>query len=169
MASEEDLNPNPIVAAAMRIRARQDIGKAIDSAVPGGTKHRYEDAEEALNAFAQNLQIGARRLNSIIGKSSLKFIRLENPLRIRLRFSDLRVAMDLDEVQQLVRITGLGLDGEYSFDPDSELPSFTNLSKISTESGYGDRLIPSQVLKLITKDAALPRPAHLDGPGPIPL
>ncbi len=169
MASEEDLNPNPIVAAAMRIRARQDIGAAIDSAVPGGTKHKYEDAQEALAAFAENLQIGVRRLNSIIGKNGVKFIRLEKPLRIRLRFNDLRVSMDLDEVQQLIRIAGLNLDGEYSFDPDSLVPAFTNLSKISTESGYGDLLIPTQVLKLLTKDAALPRPAHLDGPGPIPL
>ncbi len=169
MSSEEDLNPNPIVAAAMRIRAREDIGAAIDSAMPGGTKHRYEDAEEALLAFSENLHVGIRRLNSILGKNGVKFIRLERPLRIRLRFNDLRAGLDLDEVQQLVRISGLGLDGEYSFDPDSEVPAFTNLSKISTEAGYGDQLTPTLLLKLLTRDAALPRPAHLEGPGPIPL
>lgn len=153
----------------MRIRAREDIGAAIDSAVPGSTKHRYEDAEEALNAFAENLHVGIRRLNSILGKNGAKFIRLERPLRVRLRFNDLRVAMNLDEVQQLVRITGLDLDGEYAFDPDSAVPAFTNLSKISTDAGYGDVLTPTLLLKLLTKDAALPRPPHLDGPGPIPL
>ncbi|GAC1656792.1 MAG: hypothetical protein NVS9B12_08640 [Vulcanimicrobiaceae bacterium] len=169
MAREDDLNPNPIVAAAMRIRARQDIGAAIDSAVPGGGKHLYEDAEEALKAFAASLQIGVRRLNSIIGAQGAKFIRLEKPLRIRLRFNDLRVSLNLDEVRQLVRISGLDLDGEYAFDPDSQVPAFTNLSMISTQAGYGEALTPAKLLKLLTKDAALPRPAHLDGPGPIPL
>ena len=169
MAKEEDLNPNPIVAAAMRIRTRRDLGAAIDSAVPSPAKHRYEDAEEALDAFAKNLKIGVKRLNSILGKSGIKFIRLEKPLRIRLRFGEHRVSLDLDEVQQLVRITGLDLSGEYTFDPDADVPAFTNLSKISTEAGYGDFLTPNALLKLIAKDAELPRPAHLDGPGPIPL
>jgi hypothetical protein len=169
MASEDDLNPNPIVAAAMRIRARRDIGAAIDSAVPLPAKHRYEDAEEALDAFAKSLQTGVRRLNSILGKSGVKFIRLEKPLRIRLRFGEHRVSLDLDEVQQLVRIEGLEISGEYAFDPDSHVPAFTNLSKISTESGYGAALTPTGLLKLVAKDAELPRPAHLDGPGPIPL
>lgn len=171
MPDEEELNPNPIVSAAMRIRARRDIGTAIDSAMSGGTKHRYEDAEAALQAFGEKLNVGVRRLNSILGKqgTGVKFIRLEKPLRIRLRFGDHRVSLDLDEVQQLVRITGLGLEGDYQFDPDAEVPAFTNLSKISTESGYGDVLTPTLLLKEIAKDAELPRPAHLDGPGPIPL
>ncbi len=169
MPSEEDLNPNPIVAAAMRIRARRDLGSAIDSAVPTPGKHRYEDAEEALNAFAKSLQVGIRRLNSILGKNGVKFIRLEKPLRIRLRFGEHRISMDLDEVQQLVRITGLGLEGEYAFDPDAQVPAFTNLSLISTEAGYGNALTPTGLLKLVVKDAELPRPPHLDGPGPIPL
>ena len=169
MSSEEDLNPNPIVAAAMRIRARQDIGAAIDSAVPTNRKHRYEDAEQALIAFAESLQIGVRRLNSILGQNGAKFVRMEKPLRIRLRFEDLRVGLDLDEVQQLVRIRGLDLDGEYAFDADSEVPAFTNLSKISTEAGYGDALTPNVLLKKLTEHAALPRPPHLDGPGPLSL
>ncbi|MDP9018459.1 MAG: hypothetical protein M3N19_09075 [Candidatus Eremiobacteraeota bacterium] len=169
MEPEEPLNPNPIVDAAMRIRARRDVGMAIDSAMSGSAKHRYEDAEEALSAFAEHLALGIRRLNSILGKNGVKFIRMEKPLRIRLRFGDQRLSMDLDEVQQLVKITGLGLEGEYTFDADAELPALTNLSKISTEAGYGEALTPTQVLKTIAKDAELPRPAHLDGPGPIPL
>lgn len=169
MANEEDLNPNPIVAAAMRIRARRDLGSAIDSAVPSPSKHRYEDAEEALDAFAKSLQTGVKRLNSILGKNGVKFVRLEKPLRVRLRFGEQRVSLDLDEVQQLVRISGLDLSGEYTFDPDADVPAFTNLSKISTEAGYGDALTPTALLKLIAKDAELPRPAHLEGPGPIPL
>jgi hypothetical protein len=33
-----DLNPNPIVAMAMRIRARKDVAAAIDSATPAGER-----------------------------------------------------------------------------------------------------------------------------------
>lgn len=168
MPDEEPLNPNPIVSAAMRIRARRDLSGAIDSAVPDG-RVPFEDAEEALGAFAAQLQTGVRRINSILGKDGVKFVRLTNPLRIRLRFGELRVSLDLDDMHQLVRIAGAGLDGEYQFDPGAPVPSLINLSKISTETGYGDALTANGVLKAATQDAQLPRPAHLDGPGPIPL
>lgn len=167
--SDEELNPNPIVAAAMRIRARHDISGAIDSAMPGGERIPFDDAEVALRAFAAQLDTGVRRLNSILGNDGVKLIRLERPLRIRLRFRELRIGLDLDEMQQLVKITGLGLDGEYQFDTASEVPALINLSQISTEAGYGKALTPSGVMKAISKDAQLKRPAHLDGPGPIPL
>ena len=109
-------------------------------------------------------------MNSILGSGSgLKFIRLEKPLRIRLRMGEHRVSLDLDEVAQLVRISGLGLEGEYQFDPQSPVPALINLSKISTEAGYGEALTPASLLKIVAKDAELPRPAHLSGPGPIPL
>jgi hypothetical protein len=169
MPDEEPLNENPIVAAAMRIRARRDISGAIDSAMGGGAERRFEDAEEALGAFAEQLHVGVRRLNSILGRDGVKFIRLQKPLRIRLRFQEKRVSLDLDEIQQLVRITGLDLDGEYQFDPGAAVPALINLSKISTEAGYGTALTPSLLMKAISQDAQLPRPAHLDGPGPIPL
>lgn len=166
MPDEEPLNPNPIVAAAMRIRARRDLGAAVDSATPM-LPHAFEDAEESLAALGVNLQAGVKRLNAILGRDGVKFIRLEKPLRIRLRFRGDRIALDLDEVQQLVKITGLGLEGEYQFDTAAQLPSLMNISKISTEAGYGERLTASSFLKLIAQDAQLPRPAHLDGPGPL--
>jgi len=163
------LNANPIVAAAMKIRRRRDLGAAVDSALDGAGREKFEDAEHALHAFAERLQIGVRRLNSILGKNGVKFVSLARPLRLRLRFGEKRVALDLDEVQQLVRVSGLGLDGSYQFDPASETPALINLSIISTEAGYGEPLTPSKLLKVIAQDAELPRPAHLDGPGPIPL
>ncbi len=166
MPEDEPLNPNPIVAAAMRIRARRDLSAAVDSATPM-LLHRFEDAQESLAALAVNLQIGVKRLNAILGRDGVKFIRLEKPLRLRLRFREERIALDLDEVQQLVKITGLGLDGEYQFDTAAQLPSLLNISKISTDAGYGERLTASSFLKLIAQDAQLPRPAHLDGPGPL--
>ncbi len=62
---------------------------------------------------------------------------------------------------------GLGLDGEYQFDPGAAVPALINLSKLSTEAGYGEPLTPSRLLKTIAADAELPRPAHLDALGPI--
>ncbi len=167
--SDDELNPNPIVAAAMRLRARKDLGAAVDSAMPAGSVSRFEDAGASLRAFGGNLQVGAKRLNSILGKDGVKFIRVENPLRLRLRFGSKRVTLDLDEVQQLVRVAGLGLEGEYQFDPDAPVPALINLSKLSTEAGYGDPLTASSLLKVISQDAELPRPAHLDSSGPLQL
>ncbi len=42
-----------------------------------------------------------------------------------------------------------------------------NLSKISTEEGYGERITASSLLKAIAQDAELPRPSHLNSPGPL--
>jgi hypothetical protein len=163
MPEEEPDNPNPIVAAAMRIRARRDLAAAIDSGTPAQTQP-FEDAEQSLRAFSVELQSGIRRLSAILGNNGVKFIRLERPLRIRLRFREQRVTLDLDDVHQLVRMTGLGLEGEYQFDPDAPGPALINLSKISTEAGYGERLTASALLKQLTAQAELPRPAHLDEP-----
>jgi hypothetical protein len=163
---EEFTSQNPIVAAAMRIRSRKEIDRVVDAnpdqAVP------FEDADSAFAAFGARLQIGAKRLNSILGqRTGVKFIRLEKPPRLRLRFGEKRVSLDLDEVHQLVRVSGLDLDGEWQFDPDAQVPSLINLSKISTEAGYGQALTPSSLLKSIAQDAELPRPSHLNGPGPL--
>ncbi len=164
---EKFTTQNPIVAAATRIRARRDVEAAVDSATPM-LPAKFEDAETSLEAFAQSLQVGIKRLNSILGaRNGVTFVRLKRPLRIRLRFGEKRVSLDLDEVQQLVRIAGLDLDGEWQFDPDAGRPALINLSKISTEAGYGDRLTSSSLLKLIAADAELPRPPHLSGPGPL--
>ncbi len=160
---------NPIVEAATRIRARREMGALIDSATGEVQPRKPEDAEESLQLFAQLLANGTKRLNSILGAHGVKLVRLEKPLRLRLRFEDKRVTIDLDEVQQLVRITGMGLDGDYQFDPESDTPSLINLSKISTEQGYGDRLTPSSLLKHVAQDAELPRPPHLQGGGPLQL
>ncbi len=165
----DDRNPNPIVAAAMRLRARKDLGAAVDSAVPAESMGPFEDAEGSLRGFGANLQVGTKRLNSILGKDGVKLIRLDKPLRLRLRFRNKRVSLDLDEVQQLVRVTGLSLQGEYQFDPDAAVPTLINLSKLSTEAGYGEPLTASSLLKLIAEDAELPRPAHLDSSGPLQL
>ncbi len=160
---EEDPEPNPIVAAAMRIRARRDLGAEIDSAT-SNEKATYEDAEHSLRAFAEALKSGITRLNAILGKEGVKLITLDRPLRIRLRFRTERVALDLDEVHQLVRVEGLDLEGEYQFDPDAPSPALINLSKISTEAGYGERLTAASLLKRVASGAELPRPAHLDEP-----
>jgi hypothetical protein len=168
-APSDDLNPNPIVAMAMRIRARKDIGAAIDSATPGFEGALGDDAADSLAAFALALATGARRLNSILGKDGLTFVRLEKPLRVRLRFREKRVSLDVDEPRQLIVVRGLGLDGEYQFAADGGPPSLINLSKLSTDAGYGERLTPNALLKAISEDAALPRPAHLDAIGPIDL
>ncbi len=162
---EEFTQQNPIVAAATRIRARREIERVLDQP---GTSGGYEDAEQAFTAFGQLLAAGTKRLNSILGeRTGVKFIRLEKPPRLRLRLDDKRVRLDLDEVHQLVRVEGLDLDGEWQFDPQADVPSLINLSKISTEEGYGEALTPSSLLKLIAQDAELPRPPHLDGSGPL--
>ena len=97
----------------------------------------------------------------------MTFVRLENPLRLRLRFGTKRISLDLDRDRQLVVISGLGLDGEYQFDTSAGVPALINLSILSTEEGYGDALTGSALLKVISADAELPRPAHLDVPGPM--
>lgn len=163
---EEFTKQNPIVEAASRIRARKEIARAVDA--QGGEPVPFEDAESAFAAFGTQLQMAAKRLNSILGeRNGVKFIRLEKPLRLRLRFGEKRVSLDLDEVHQLVRVTGLDLDGEWQFDPQARVPSLINLSKISTEADYGEALTPSSLLKRIAQDAELPRPPHLSGPGPL--
>lgn len=160
---------NPIVEAATRLRARRELGKAIDAGSSGGAAPVAEDAEEALALFHRRLQDGAKRLNAILGSGAVKVVRLERPLRVRVRFGEQRVSLDLEPVQQLVQVTGLGLDGEYQFDLSSPVPALINISKISTEAGYGEALTASSLLKLIAQDAELPRPSHLGGSGPLPL
>jgi hypothetical protein len=159
---------NPIVEAATRLRARRDIGRAIDA----GDEDAHaigEDAEASLRLFVARLLDGAKRLDSILGKGAVKIVRLEKPLRVRVRFGERRVSLDLDDVHQLVRVSGADLDGEYQFDPSASVPALINVSKISTEAGYGDALTASSLLKLLAQDAELPRPAHLDGSGPLRL
>ena len=169
-------NPNPIVAMAMRIRARKDVAGAIDSATPAAPPLSGADASGALEAFGQALAVGARRLNAILGSGArrdasprITYVRLEKPLRMRLRFGEKRVALDLDEGRQLVLVRGLELDGEYQFDASSGAQGLINLSILSTDAGYGEPLTPNALLKRIAQDAELPRPAHLDGLGPIQL
>jgi hypothetical protein len=162
---EEFTAQNPIVAAAMRIRARREIDRIVGDDGSGAV---YEDAESAFRAFGDLMQAGSKRLNAILGqRDGVKFIRLEKPPRLRLRFGEKRVSLDLDEVHQLVRITGLDLNGEWQFEPDAAVPSLVNLSKVSTEAGYGEALTPSSLLKTIAQDAELQRPPHLEGPGPL--
>ncbi len=165
----DEPNPNPIVALAMRIRGRKDVGAAIDSGTPAGERPGDADCSASLAAFAAALATGAKRLNSILGKQAMTFVRLERPLRVRLRFAEKRVSLDVDEPRQLVIVRGLELDGEYQFDTGSATPALINLSVLSTSAGYGEALTPNTLLKAISADAALPRPAHLDALGPIPL
>ena len=160
---------NPIVEAATRLRARRDIGRAIDGAGDDGPAAIGEDAEASLKLLHRRLLEAAKRLESIVGKGSVKVVRLERPLRVRVRFGEQRVSLDLDDVHQLVRISGAGLDGEYQFDTSASVPALINISKISTEASYGEALTASSLLKLIAQDAELPRPSHLDGSGPLPL
>jgi hypothetical protein len=167
MAEHDDLPQNPIVAMATRIRARRDLGAAIDSATADGPRPVTDDDESRFAALADVLAIGTKRLNSILGKNGVTFVRLEKPLRLRLRFGTKRISLDLDREQQLVKITGLGLEGEYQFDTSADVPALINLSKLSTEEGYGDAITGSALLKTISADAELPRPAHLDAPGPM--
>lgn len=163
---EEFTHQNPIVAAASRIRAKREIERAVDEGQTPAAS--FEDAETALRCFGDQLREGSRRLNAVLGRrGGVTFVRLERPLRLRLRFGEKRVALDLEEVQQLVRITGLGLDGEWQFDPNAPVPALINLSKISTEKDYGEALTASSLLKSIAQDAELPRPPHLDSSGPL--
>ncbi len=159
-------NPNPIVAMAMRIRARKDVEAAVDAVMPGVSAGNG-DAAASLDAFAAALRSGAARLNSILGRNGVTFVRLEKPLRVRLRFGDRRVSLDVDSSRELVIVRGLGLEGEYQFDAGSDVPALINLSKLSTDEGYGEALTPARLLKTIAADAELPRPQHLDGLGPI--
>ncbi len=159
---------NPIVEAATRLRARRDVGRAIDAG-DDGSQGIGEDAEASLRLFVRRLLDVAKRLDSILGKGAVKIVRLEKPLRVRVRFGEKRVSLDLDDVHQLVRVTGADLDGEYQFDPSAAVPALINVSKISTEAGYGEALTASSLLKLIAQDAELPRPSHLDGSGPLQL
>ncbi len=159
---------NPIVAAAQKIRARREVERALDEATGEVAPHKPEDAEESLRLFAEHLAAGIKRLNSIVGdRNGVKLVRLERPLRLRLRFCDLRVSLDLDDVNQLVRIKGLDLDGDYQFDPNADVPALVNLSKISTESGYGEDLTASSLLKQLASGAELEPPSHLHGLGPL--
>lgn len=171
---------NPIVELAMKLRARRDLGAAIDAAAGGDGERSLAgtSAETLLRAFGEDLQIGAKRLGSILGPRAMTFVRLEKPLRIRLRFrgreepnappsAEKRIGFDLDAQRELVVIRGLQLDGEYQFDSGAAVPSLINLSKLSTEAGYGEAITPSFVLKRISQDAELPRPPHLDGAGPL--
>ena len=96
----------------------------------------------------------------------MTLVRLEGPPRLRLRFRERRIALDLDAARQLVLVSGAGLDGEYQF-LDTETPALMNLSKFSTDAGYRDALTGSELLKTVAEDAQLPRPSHLDGPGPL--
>lgn len=158
---------NPIVAAAHRIRARREVARALEYA-DGAPVAQPEDAEESLRLFGEQLAGGCKRLNAILGeRRGAKLIRLERPLRVRVRFALHRVALELDEMNQTVWVRGLDLDGEYQFDPAAGLPALVNLSKISTEAGYGERLTASSLLQRIAADAELPRPAHLNEPGPL--
>ncbi len=158
---------NPIVAMALKLRARRDLGAAIDSATENMPALETGNAQTLFAALADTLAIGTKRLNSILGKNGVTFVRLENPLRVRLRFRGRRVALDLDPERQLVTVSGLELDGDYQFDTGAALPALVNLSRLSTQTGYGAALTGSELLKLIAADAELPRPPHLDAPGPM--
>jgi len=158
---------NPIVAMAAKLRARRDLGAAIDSATAGAPAPRGDDAAARFAALAEVLATGTKRLNSILGaRSGVTLVRLDNPPRLRLRFRDKRIALDLDAARQLVIVTGAGLDGEYQFIDDAT-PALMNLSNLSTDPGYRDALTGSQLLKTVSEDAQLPRPPHLDGSGPL--
>ncbi len=167
MNDDDGQQQNPIVAMAMKLRARRDLGAAIDSATDGAPVAATSDAQASFAALADLLAIGTKRLNSILGKNGVTFIRLEKPLRLRLRFRGRRVALDLDRTRELVVVTGIELDGEYQFDTNAEAPALINLSKLSTSAGYGDALTAAAILKAIAQDAELPRPPHLDAPGPM--
>jgi hypothetical protein len=167
MSEHDEIPQNPIVAMATRIRARRDLGAAIDSATADAARPAAEDDESRFAALADVLATGAKRLNSILGKNGVTFVRLEKPLRLRLRFGTKRISLDLDRERQLVVVSGLGLDGEYQFDTAAEVPALINLSILSTDAGYGEALTGSGLLKAISADAELPRPAHLDVPGPM--
>ncbi len=173
MNDDVDETQNPIVAMAMKLRARRDLGAAIDSVASSASLHPSpsEATTDAGALFAQLADIladGTKKLNSILGaRTGVTFVRLEKPLRLRLRFRETRISLDLDREQQLVVVKGMGLDGEYQFDTSAPVPALINLSKLSTEEGYGDALTGTGLLKTISADAEIPRPAHLDANGPM--
>jgi hypothetical protein len=159
---------NPIVAAAQKLRARREVERAVEGAAPEGSARKPEDAEESLRLFGDHLAAGIKRLNAILGeRNGVKLIRVERPLRLRLRFAEHRVSLELDDLNQLVRVKGLDLDGDYQFDPNAGVPALVNLSKISTESGYGENLTASLLLKQLASDAQPEPPSHLSGLGPL--
>jgi len=166
MSHGDDNLQNPIVAQAMKIRARRDLGAAIDSATANLPGAVADDAEARFAALADVLATGTKRLNSILGRNGVTFVRVEKPLRLRLRFGSQRIRLDLDRNRQLVTIAGGELDGEYQF-ADDPTPALVNLSMLSTEAGYGEPLTASAILKKIAEGAELPRPPHLDGSGPL--
>ena len=102
---------NPIVEAATRMRAKRELAKVIESGDDDARVEKPEDAEESLRLFAKRLADAAKRLNSILGPNAVRLVTLERPLRLRMHFVEKRVVLELDDVQQLVRITGLDLDG----------------------------------------------------------
>lgn len=157
---------NPIVEAASRLRARHHLENAID-AHAGESAAPPQDALESMAALHRRLIDGANRLNAILGAGAVKIVRLERPRRLRVRFGEKRIVLDLDEVQQLVRVSGCDLDGEYQFDLNAAVPALYDVSRVSTQTS--DPLTASFLLKLIARDAELPRPAHLDGSGPLQL
>jgi hypothetical protein len=152
---------------AQKIRARRDLGAAIESATESVAVPRGDDAAARFAALAEVIAVGAKRLNSILGaRTGVTVVRMENPPRLRLRFRERRIALDLDAARQLVIVAGDGLDGEYQF-IDADTPALINLSHLSTVPGYSDALTGSALLKQIAEDAQLPRPAHLDELGPM--
>jgi hypothetical protein len=153
---------NPIVALASKIKARRGLEALAERADVATPQADAMDASSRLEAFGRGLQDGAKLLNAILGRTrGVTVVRLEKPLRLRVRFAEKRVALDLDAGRQLVLVSGNGLDGEYQF-AQSDVPALMNLSKLSTEAGYHDALTPSALLKIIAAEAELPRPAHLD-------
>jgi hypothetical protein len=157
------------VELAIKLRTRRDIENAVDNAMPANAPPQGADAQQTLIAFGEALRIGAKRLNAILHKDGVTYIRLEKPLRIRLRFREKRVNLEVDEARQLIIVKGLNLEGEYQVDTNASVPALINLSKLSTAPGYGEALTASSLLKTISEDAALPRPAHLDASGPLQL
>ena len=142
---------NPIVAAATRLRERRRLEEAGAAAAAGPLAY-LEDAEASLRRFAKLLRDGCTRINAVFGaRDGVKVVSFERPLRLRVRRGENRVALDLDEIHQLVQVTGLDLDGEYQFDPSAPVPALINLSKISTEPDYGARLTPSSLLERVSK------------------
>jgi hypothetical protein len=159
---------NPIVAAAQRIRSQRAVEAALDAGTASSAPRKPEDAEAALRLFCELLAGGCKRLNAILGeRGGVKLVRYERPLRARVLFREDRIALDLDDVHQLVRVSGCGLDGEYQFDPAAQTPALINLSKLSTEAEYGERLTPASLLKRLASSAELPPPASLTGLGPL--
>ncbi|MGH7727967.1 MAG: hypothetical protein ACREM2_04130 [Vulcanimicrobiaceae bacterium] len=158
---------NPIVALAQSIRARREIDAAVAPADASGGPPAL-DPEGELERFGRALADGCKRLNAILGRDGVLFVRLERPLRLRLRFREQRVSLDLDRERQLVVVRGLGLDGDYQFDPDAAIPVLRNLSALSTDAAYREPLSASALVRRIARDAELPPPAF-DGSGPLQL